>query len=94
MNETRDPRLDALFNQAREELQKAVADRKVDAIKSGIERLSQASHKLSAHLYEQAQGAAGPEAGAAQAEPEPGAGTPQGEDVVDAEFEVKDDENK
>jgi molecular chaperone DnaK len=76
------------INDAIEELKKAIANKNVDAVKSGMDRLNEATHKLSAKIYEQAAGAgaqpqAGPQAG-------PGAGSSP-DDVVDAEFEVKDE---
>jgi len=58
-----------------------------------MEKLQQASHKLAEQIYQQAKtqqaaGASGPAAGAEQAEgPKEG---PEGEDVVDADFEVKE----
>jgi len=58
-----------------------------DAIKSAVSELEQASHALSKTLYESRQpGAAGP--GGQQ---QPGDGkAPGDEEVVDAEFEVKE----
>ena len=64
-----------------------------------MDRLNEATHKLSAKLYEQASadagaqtagGEQGPMGGAAPG-PEPQEST---DDVVDAEFEVKDDDKK
>jgi len=64
----------------------------VTAIKSAVEELEQASHKLAEAMYQQAAGgeqAPGGQAGAAGAE---GASPQPDEDVVDADFtEVKDD---
>jgi len=70
-----------------------------DAIKKALENLSEAGQELGKVLYEEAakkQAAAGAQAGPA---PEPGAGAPPegdvkrkgGDDVIDAEFEAKDD---
>jgi molecular chaperone DnaK len=58
------------------------------AIKRAIEELEQASHALSKHLYEKA-GAAGAAPGAAGAGPEERKEEGK-EDVIDAEFEVKE----
>ena len=60
-----------------------------------MERLEQASHKLSSKLYEQTQPGGpqgGPQAGADQpgAESTPAGGS-EADDVVDAEFEVQDE---
>ena len=84
------------INEAIEELKKAVAAKDAAAVKSGVDRLNEASHKLSAKLYEHAAGAG---AGAGDSGPHTAAGAAPGgtghpqDDVVDAEFEVKD-ENK
>ncbi len=65
-----------------EALKKAMETDDIDAIRSGIEALTQASHKLAELMYKQA--TAGHEApGGPEAGPEAG----QGEDVVDADFE-------
>ena len=62
----------------------------VAAINSSIEELEQASHAFSKTLYEGAAAAAGAD-GAAEPEVEQPAGATAGDDdVVDAEFEVKD----
>jgi molecular chaperone DnaK len=90
---------------ARDELKKNMENNDAEVIKKGMEALSQASYKLSEMIYQEAaqaqQGEAGPQAGQAG----PGAGGPQqdpggksksskqgpdGEDVIDAEFEVKE----
>jgi molecular chaperone DnaK len=74
------------------ELKKAIESKNVDQVKSGIERLNETSHKLSAKMYQTGAGAPGagpgPEAGPAGAAPGGQAGG--NDDVVDAEFEVKD----
>ncbi|MCL5271580.1 MAG: molecular chaperone DnaK [bacterium] len=80
-------------NAALEALKKAVASRNIAEVKSGMDRLNQATHKLSTKLYEGVAGATHAGAGAAHdgGASQPG-GEPQGsEDVVDAEFEVKDE---
>ncbi|OPZ08756.1 MAG: Chaperone protein DnaK [candidate division BRC1 bacterium ADurb.BinA292] len=84
------------IDRALEALKKAIADKDVNAIKSGSERLNEATHRLSAKLYEQAQAgqaAAGAQqaAGGFAGEPSAESEASGNEDVVDAEFEVKDE---
>ena len=65
-----------------------------EAIKTSMEALQQASHKLAEEMYKEAQAQQGPEGGPA---PEGDADQPQGgadEGAVDADFEVVDDEKK
>ncbi len=77
---------------------KALEDGNADEIKKALENLS----KLGAELYQQAAaaGAAGPDMGGAEAPPppqgadEPASEEPKPADVVDADFEVVDDEKK
>jgi molecular chaperone DnaK len=59
----------------------------VNAIKSAINELMQASEFMAKHVYEKA-GAAGAAPGGQNPPPPPGAGK-GGDDVIDAEFEVK-----
>ncbi len=66
------------------EARKAAAGDDASAIKSAVEKLTQASHKLGELLYKQAGSGEGAPAGAEQAQPPP----PQN-DVVDAEYTVK-----
>ena len=92
---------------AAEELKKAMEGDDPEAIKQGMEKLSQASYKLSEQLYKEAQASQQAEAGAAggmgggPGGPRPGgmgaaqgaqgeSRTKDGEDVIDADFEVKD----
>ena len=76
--------LEAAIKKARETAKTDNAE----AIKSAVAELEQASHALSKTMYE-ANAAGGAAAGGAQ--PGPGAGKSPGDDeVVDAEFEVKD----
>ena len=87
-----------------ENLKKTLESGSVEEIKSAMERVNQASHKISEILYQaqQAQqGAAGATGGAgAQQGAGPSAGAQQTgqkgseEDVVDAEYEVQDENNK
>ncbi|MBT7547501.1 MAG: molecular chaperone DnaK, partial [Gemmatimonadetes bacterium] len=65
-----------------------------EAIKTSMEALQQASHKLAEEMYKDAQAQQGAEGGPA---PEGDAGQPQGsadEGAVDADFEVVDDKKK
>ncbi|HCP14239.1 MAG TPA: molecular chaperone DnaK [Peptococcaceae bacterium] len=70
-----------------ENVKKAMEGNDAAAIKTAIENLSQASHKLSEIMYSQAAkdqpGAAGPDAGSAEGN----AGASKDDDVVDADFE-------
>ena len=77
---------------AKEDLKKAIADHNIDAVKSGVDRLTKASHEMSSRMYEQAKaGQPGPQAAPGAA---PDAGGAPADDVVDAEFEVKDDKKE
>jgi len=68
------------------ELKKAVAHGSIDEIRSGIERLTKAQHRLSSRIYQQASGGGAATGTGATADSRKG-----GEgDVVDAEFEVKE----
>lgn len=83
---------------AKEELQKALDANNAEEIKSATEKLTEKFHTISTKLYEQAQ-AAGAGAGAAGFDPNMAGGAsqqagPQGDNVVDADYEVVDDENK
>ncbi|WMT42358.1 molecular chaperone DnaK [Paenibacillus sp. D2_2] len=73
---------------AKEELKKAVESDDVDTIKAATEKLTEIVQQLSVKLYEQAQAQAGADADAGQAS---GA---QNDNVVDAEYEVVDDDKK
>ncbi len=86
-----------------EELKQAVKDKALDRMKSGMEALNKASHKLAEEMYKAT--AAQQPGGAAEAGPQPGPqpettsgpeSKPEGdgkkrEGVIDADFEVKDD---
>jgi len=67
------------------------------AIKTALEELTQASHKLAEELYKQQAAQAGQQQGGPQPPPETGAeekkDADQGE-AVDADFEVVDDDKK
>ena len=91
-------------NAAKDELQTALNGTDVNAVKTKTEALTNEFHALSSKLYQQAQGSgAGPTPGAegfgtgaaaaGEGQPE-GGGTAPGENVVDADFEVVDDEAK
>lgn len=87
---------------AKEDLKKAIEDGNVDEIKDKTDKLTEKFHIISTKLYEQAQAdaaAAGPDMGA-QAGNAGAAGTgaqdtgsqPGGDNVVDADYEVVDDD--
>ncbi len=62
-----------------------------DDIGRALEELQQAFSAAGASLYQAAQGAAAPDGGAAEA---PGAEAPKQEEVVEADYEIVDDEKK
>ena len=87
---------------AKEDLKKAIEDGNIDEIKDKTDKLTEKFHIISTKLYEQAQAdaaAAGPDMGA-QAGNAGAAGTgaqdtgsqPGGDNVVDADYEVVDDD--
>jgi len=71
---------------AKEELKKAVESDDVDTIKAATEKLTEIVQQLSVKLYEQAQAQAGAGADAGQA------GDAKHDNVVDAEYEVVDED--
>ncbi|MHC4945871.1 MAG: molecular chaperone DnaK [Planctomycetota bacterium] len=88
---------------ARDELKRTLERDDPEAIKKGVEALSQASYKLSEIIYKEAAQAQQEGAGAQAGQAGAGAGAstdpggkktskqgPDGEDVIDAEFEVKE----
>ena len=75
-------------NTALEDLKKALEGTDTEEIKAKTEALTNEFHILSSKLYQQAQ--AGPEAGAAGEGPQQEG--PQDDNIVDADFEVVDDE--
>ncbi|MDR3364185.1 MAG: molecular chaperone DnaK [Clostridiales Family XIII bacterium] len=81
---------------AKEALSNALAGTDIEEIKQKTETLTNEFHTISAKMYEQAQaqqGAPGGDAGYAQGEPDGAEGQrPAGDNVVDAEYEVVDDE--
>ncbi len=78
--------------QAVEELRKAAAGEDIEQIKAATEKMNSFMHELSSKLYEQAK-AQQPEAEGSEGA-EPGA-DPDAENVVDADFDVQDEnENK
>lgn len=81
------------INKAKEDLQQAVNSGNVEEIKNKTEALTNELYKLTSKMYQQGQAAnpTGSEAGAGEAA---GAAKDDQENVVDADFEVKDDENK
>ncbi|MDO4858173.1 MAG: molecular chaperone DnaK [Thermoguttaceae bacterium] len=84
----------AAINPAIEKVREAAKGEDIDAIKSAVSSLEQASHAFATQLYQKAQaaqGAAGAQAGpqgpfGAQPGPEQG---PKDDDTIDADFEVK-----
>lgn len=89
------------IGQAKEALQKAVESGNIEEIKSKTEQLTEAIHGLTARMYQQAQEGAG----AHQANPGGAAGAGAGaggaagqagdkDNIVDADYEVKDDNNQ
>ena len=78
---------------AKDELQSALNAGNIDDIKAKTEALTQQFHTISAKMYQQAQaqqqaaGGAGPDMGAADTGAAPG-----GDNVVDADYEVVDDD--
>ena len=84
------------INAAKDELSKALEANNIDDIKDKTEKLTEKFHTISAKMYQQAQAqqAAGGNAGA-----DDGAGAaentaPKDDNVVDADYEVVDDDKK
>lgn len=89
------------INAAKEELSKALEANNIEDIKDKTEKLTEKFHTISAKMYQQAQaagadpnmaGAAGAAGGAGAADS--GNAGPQADNVVDADYEVVDDEDK
>jgi molecular chaperone DnaK len=76
----------------------ALAGTDTDAIKAASDRLSQLSYDVFGKVYQQANAQAGAAGGENQAGPQPGAdggsSAPREDDVVDADYEVVDDDKK
>ena len=86
------------INGAKDALAKALEGTNVDEIKDLTDKLTEEFHTISAKMYQQSQAAQG---GAEGAGFDPGAGmgagetsAPQDDNVVDADYEVVDDDNK
>ena len=82
---------------AAEELREASRGEELEKINQATEKLNSYLHDLSAKLYEQARAQQAGDAGAAgEDQGAPGEGRPadQDDDVVDADYNIKDDENK
>ena len=82
------------INAAKDELKKVMETGTIDEIKAGIEKLTEQFHKMSTKMYEAAQAAQN-----AQADPNMGAGADAGathndDNVVDADYEVVDEDDK
>lgn len=78
-------------NAAKEELSKAAQGDNLDEIKSASDKLTEIVQQLSVKLYEQASQAAGADAGAGASE---GQGASGKDNVVDADYEVVDEDKK
>ena len=75
----------------------ALADTDTDAIKAATERLSQVSYDVFGKVYQQANAQQSAAGGEYQAGPQPdaeGGSAPKEDDVVDADYEVVDDDKK
>ena len=79
------------INKAKDDLQAALNAGNMDDVKTKIDALTEKFHTISTKMYEKAQqqAGAGPQAG-----PGPEAQTPNDDGVVDADYEVVDDEDK
>ncbi len=80
------------IKQAIEELRSAVSGEDIEAIKKATEKLNGYMHELSSKLYEQAKEQQAGEAGAQEGEAE--AGSENDDNVVDADFDVQDEEEE
>ena len=83
------------INAAKGELSKALEANNIDDIKDKTEKLTEKFHTISAKMYQQAQAAgAGPDMGGAAgaAGADAGASQPNNDNVVDADYEVVDDD--
>ena len=83
------------INAAKEELSKALEANNIDDIKDKTEKLTEKFHTISAKMYQQTQAAgAGPDMGGAAgaAGADAGASQPNNDNVVDADYEVVDDD--
>ena len=77
------------INKAKDDLQAALNAGNMDDVKTKIDALTEKFHTISTKMYEKAQQQAG-----AQTGPGPEAQTPNDDGVVDADYEVVDDEDK
>lgn len=81
------------INNAKDELSKALEGTNIEEIKEKTEKLTEEFHTISAKMYQQAQQAqAGGESMGGAPEGDAGAGQPGGDNVVDADYEVVDDD--
>lgn len=89
-------------NTAKDELSKALEGNNIEEIKGKTEKLTQQFHSISAKMYQQAQAQQGQGADGATGGFDPNAGQaggsaaggPAGDNVVDADYEVVDDDKK
>lgn len=87
-------------NTAKDELSKALEGNNIEEIKDKTEKLTQQFHSISAKMYQQAQQGQGADGATGGFDPNAGqaggsaAGGPAGDNVVDADYEVVDDDKK
>jgi len=90
------------IEKACDDLEKVKDSDDLDAIKRGMENLQTATHKLAEAMYQKTTAGKGAHAAGPQAPGQPGEGpgreeqpkSPDDQGVIDAEFEVKDDDEK
>jgi molecular chaperone DnaK len=93
LDDKADPGEVAKANEAKDNLKKALEGEDVEAIKAATDKLTEIVQQLSVKLYEQASQQAQPGDGAGAA----GAGSDAGkakDNVVDADYEVVDEQKK
>lgn len=82
------------INAAKDQLKSVLNNGTVEDIRAGIEKLTEQFHKMSTKMYEAAQQAAGQQAGAGAGADAAGQNTSSDPNVVDADFEVVDEDDK
>ncbi len=78
------------IEESKEALKKATEGSDADAIKKAMDEFQEACQELGKVMYEQAAGEAAGQAGAAGSQTEEAPGAEKKDDVIDAEFEVKE----
>jgi molecular chaperone DnaK len=81
----------ARINEAKDSLSKALEGNNLEEIKEKTEKLTEEFHTISSKMYQQAQGAQGQEP---NMDSDMGSQEAQNDNVVDAEYEVVDEEDK